>query len=170
MKIKTLLLAYVLAVIVLACTHSPLLQKDAELYSQYLNYIALLNANDNYNSSQLELIFNSYSVPKQQSLLNAQIKTTSLLQQLASAYLSFPLAIEKEFNHYETIAGERGCLLINGYKPDLQPLSISISFVKSDRWVIDDVHVENLAPFNKFLHKAVCDDQKLAMIRIKEMM
>lgn len=167
MKIKTLLLLYVFNVLVLACTHSPALQREGELYTAYKNYAELLNSNNQYTSDQL---FAALTLRKQEHLLNASKKTPDLLNELADNYLTFPLWIAKEFNHYETDNGDNGCLLINGYNQQLEPVAITISYHNASQWLIDDLHVEHLAPFNRFLKQAVCDRRKLDKIRFAEMM
>ncbi len=102
-------------------------------------------------------------------MLNTQIKTEKLLRELVVEYLSFPFWMAKEFNHFEKITNNGNCLLINGYSDQNEPMAFNITYVYSADWKIDEVQVEYLAPFNKFLTKAICDRKKRDEIRYKEM-
>lgn len=169
MKTRMLLVLYVLNVIILASTHTDMLKKDVTLYKAYQQYVSSLQADTPLSFAHAEQIFSAYSPQRQTELLDSQLKTSAFLNELIHVYLSFPLDVSREFNHYELTSGEQGCLLINGYTQSLEPIAITLSYVKNDKWLIDNVHIERLAPFNRFLRKAICDQHTLDQIRLKEM-
>ncbi len=140
------------------------------LFSEYQRYSALLNEQHKYTPKQLNNVFSFFTDRKQKDLLNTEAKTDALLKELVTDYLSFPLWINKSVGHFENMDNNSSCLVINGYTTKNEPIAINVNYSKSPHWKIEEVHVEFLAPFNKFLTKAICDRKIRDAIRLKEMM
>lgn len=157
-------------ILLIACTHSKTIpESNGELFKEYQRYVSSLNQKHDYSAKQLENIFSFFTARKQKDMLNTQIKTEKLLRELAVEYLSFPFWMAKEFNHFEKITNDGNCLMINGYSDKNEPMAFNINYIYSAGWKIDEVQVEYLTPFNKFLTKAICDRKKRDEIRFKEM-
>lgn len=45
-------------------------------------------------------------------------------------------------DHYESVQKQYGCLTVNGYDDDKQPVQFNLGYrYQSERWLIDDIHV-----------------------------
>ncbi|MDX1810548.1 MAG: hypothetical protein R3240_01255 [Gammaproteobacteria bacterium] len=168
--LRNLILVYGLGLLLLACTHNTIIKSEDQLYNHYKGYAGLLNKSDQYNANQLDQIFSSLTPRKQAHLLSANHRSPELLATLIDEYLTFPFWLAREYSHYELRNGDDGCLLLNGYNEKLEPIAITISYHNEQQWLIDDLYVEHLAPFNKFLSRAICDKRKLDEIRYQEML
>lgn len=170
MKITSLVAGYLAGVLVLACTHTDALRQKPKLTDAYQDYALLLENHKAQDLEYAEQILKRYTQEKQHALINAQIKTPQFLQELISNYLSFPQWMTKEFNTVEVRTGQQGCLLVNGFTEDLEPMSIMLSYEYDQQWLINDVAIEYLQPPQKFLDRPVCDPQQLAAIRSRQVL
>ena len=166
MKIRILLLVYVLNIFILAATHHNTVSQNDGLYHAYNEYSQLLTSENQYTGEQLNNIFSAFTHKKQQHLLSAQHKTPQVLQELVQIYLTFPQWIEKEYSHYEVQNGDRGCLVVNGYNQNLEPMTILVSYINNREWLIDDLQIQYLTPPNTFLDGPVCNPKSLTEIRV----
>jgi hypothetical protein len=78
----------------------------------------------------------------------------------ASFLLAVPRVIEKVDSHYEKIDGAVGCLTVNGYENDGQPVSIYVEYVlKNHEWLIDYIYLNLLENVSGFEHRAICPNK-----------
>lgn len=85
---------------------------------------------------------------------NYQVNQSAVGQLLFKNYMLNP------DSHFEKIAGNEGCLTINGYDEDSSPLIFSLKYVLSDnRWLIDKIHVVFVNNKSEFSARAKCPSE-----------
>ncbi len=76
--------------------------------------------------------------------------------------LSIGSYIGKERSHYEEIHEDRGCLTVNGYQGDGDPVSLFIEYKPVEgKWLMNytNVHLPQRDRFKGFFEKALCPDE-----------
>lgn len=156
MSIRTLSFFYAFGLYIIAATHTAWPSSQNVLYKHYVELALQLKSDSLYSLDALKKIYSALTPQKQKSLLNHGRKTKAYLTQIATQFISFPLWIRQEFNHYETIQGNQGCLVVNGYDTQLKPMTITVDYVYSTKWLIEDFTVNYLQPGDIFSNTSIC--------------
>ena len=75
----------------------------------------------------------------------------------ASSQLLFKDYMHSVISHYEVINDQNGCLTINGYDKEKEPMIFSLKYKKNNGyWLIDKIHVVFIESRNDFSKKPQC--------------
>jgi hypothetical protein len=122
---------------------------DAPLYVAYQRYRQAVDG------GQIVLQRAEYFTPK--ALNGLDITLDRDIRSLA-----IDADVVKTVSHYEKGDGSRGCLTVNGYTRENDPISVFIEYRPSDRrWLIDSsfLNISEKKVFNGFFDKALCPDE-----------
>lgn len=108
-------------------------------------------------------------------LLNrrAEFFTSTALQEIDissesdAMELSLGSYIAQEQSHHEKVLPERGCLTINGYQANGNPVMLFIEYKQAGKhWLMNytNVHLPPKEGFTGFINKALCPDESLEEI------
>ena len=117
---------------------------SSSLYSKYTMYSAEANKD---NIRKLYPKYFSANVVGSESTDDPEV-----IEQLL-----FKDYMKKNFNNLEMIAGNKGCLTVNGFDAENQPISFNLEYVfYNNEWLINDIHVLFLDDSSKFQSIARC--------------
>jgi hypothetical protein len=75
----------------------------------------------------------------------------------ATRQLLFKNYMASEESHFEQSNSQEGCLTINGYDHDKEPVIISLKYVSvHERWLIDEIHIALVESRHDFAKEARC--------------
>ena len=78
----------------------------------------------------------------------------------ASSQLLFKNLMVVTDSHYEKTDGKEGCLAINGFDEDGDPLVFSLKYTSvNHNWLIDDIHVVFVENSKEFTKSAKCPNE-----------
>lgn len=76
----------------------------------------------------------------------------------AGKYLSTHLATV--FSHYERLEGRVGCIAINGFDSDGEPVVVSLLYRNErDIWLVDQMHIAFVEGADRFSSESICPDE-----------
>lgn len=72
-------------------------------------------------------------------------------------YKDLAMTIRTEYNHFEVVQGDEGCLTINGLDQDEQPKTLSLYYIRQGgHWVIDNIHVHGHDSIKEYYTSVSC--------------
>ena len=147
-----------------ACTNKTL-ENHVQLMDRFMEYRNSQNTHN--NNPHLE---NQYFTPQILKALN-ESRANDKNSDFLSAINKFPNELVKITSHSESIIENTGCLMINGTNSEHTPTDYYIVYKRVDaRWLIDNISVKFfLDGTERFLDRAVCDDEEQEKIWIKHM-
>lgn len=75
----------------------------------------------------------------------------------ATRQLLFKNYMVSEDSHFERSDSQEGCLTINGYDKDKEPVIIRLRYVSDlERWLIDEIHIDLVESRDDFSKEAGC--------------
>ncbi len=165
MSRKYQLLIYLCSFVLLSgCS---LLITENSLYSMYGDYSAKLKASGDYTDKELDNLFNHFTPRYQTEVLNGREPSTEVIKHLIIHYFSTPLDLINTLSHYETNNKDNSCLLINTTNRKNERVSLYITYVNNNSWLIDNVNVEYLSEHEKYLKTPICDVEALMKKRVE---
>lgn len=115
-----------------------------ELYLSYNNYLSYTDK---------ENIKNVHSKYFSNELIGSEsFDDPDVIDQLL-----FKNYMEKQYNNFETIKSNIGCLTVNGFDKSNEPIAFNLEYVLlNKRWLINSIHILFLENKTKFSTTAKC--------------
>lgn len=87
-------------------------------------------------------------------------KINSLGEKEFPVLSSFPNVLFKIKSHYQKLENNKGCLTINGYGKNNNPILVSIKYLyENKKWVIDFVEIYYTDSAKEFQTKGICPNE-----------
>jgi len=120
------------------------LADDGDLYKVYRSYTDSVSVNNVKKNAPDYLT---------QRMLRAMNLENPLV---TGEFVIFNRYFDREINHFENIKGDVGCLSVNGFNKDEEPITLNIEYHYTDGWRIDYVHVDLKESPSDFQRKISC--------------
>ncbi len=139
------MIRYIAILLILCCsgcaTYKP---KNIDLYEEYVRLSAAVKES---------LIEKKMS----QFYTSSYLKEVNLNDEKSLFLLNLPNYMEKVESHYQKISGDNGCITVNGFEQNGDPLTLYLEYKNSnDLWLVNYIYLSLLDNKNKFVNKAVC--------------
>lgn len=120
------------------------LSDDANLYEVYRSYTDSVSVNNVKDKAP------DYLTSRMLSAMNLENHLVT------GEFVVFDRYFEREVNHFESIKGDVGCLSVNGFNKNEEPITLNIEYHHTDGWRIDYVHVDLKESPSDFQRKISC--------------
>lgn len=122
---------------------------DAPLYDAYQRY--------------RQTVIDGQIVPKRTEYFTQKVlKGLDITSPRETRSLELNADVDKPLSHYERVEGNRGCLTVNGYTREDDPITVFIEYKSSDqRWLINSsfLNISERKVFKGFFDKVLCPDE-----------